>query len=150
MIVVQWLFRISCLLPACVFTHSCLQTIIAPPSLLKIMYHPHWQRNAIFESFEEKGFWEMYFQTFACEAEETIEVGISHSDFTVDKPRQCISVLIFLHFNAQDGLLKKKKKAYWIVVYIFLPADIVWKFFPVGYTCIVLLGIVSCPPQRMY
>ena len=52
----------------------------------------------------------MYFQTFACEAEETIEVGISHSDFTVDKPRQCISVLIFLPFNAQDGLLKKKKK----------------------------------------
>ena len=52
----------------------------------------------------------MYFQTSACEAEETREVGISDADFTVDKPRRCISVLIFLPFNAQDGLLKKKKK----------------------------------------
>lgn len=29
----------------------------------------------------------MYFQTSAYEAEETIEVGISDADFTVDKPR---------------------------------------------------------------
>lgn len=41
----------------------------------------------------------------ACEAEETIEVGISDADFTVDKPRQCISVLIFL-------LLLMRKVAY--------------------------------------
>ena len=54
----------------------------------------------------------MYFQTSACEAEETREVGISDADFTVDKPRRCISVLIFLPFNAQEGLLRKKKKAY--------------------------------------
>ena len=51
----------------------------------------------------------MYFQTSACEAEETREVGISDADFTVDKPRRCISVLIFLPFNAQEGLLNKKK-----------------------------------------
>ena len=52
----------------------------------------------------------MYFQTSACEAEETREVGISDADFTVDKPRRCISVLIFLPFNAQEGLLNNKKR----------------------------------------
>lgn len=72
---------------------------------LKSCNLPHWQRNAIFESFEGKGFWEMQFQTSACEAEETIEVGISDADFTVDKPRRCVSVLIFL-------LLLMRKVAY--------------------------------------
>ena len=51
----------------------------------------------------------MYFQTSACEAEETRKVGISDADFTVDKPRRCISVLIFLPLTHKRAYLTKKK-----------------------------------------